>query len=81
MLKDTLVIWGGEFGRTNYCQGKFNGSNFGRDHHPRIFPPGLPEVESNRALLTAVLMIILTAWKKTEYMCMIFMPPFCICWE
>ena len=37
MLNDTLVIWGGEFGRTNYCQGKFNGSNFGRDHHPRCF--------------------------------------------
>ncbi len=37
MLDDTLVIWGGEFGRTNYCQGKFNGTNFGRDHHPRCF--------------------------------------------
>ncbi|MGY8714723.1 MAG: DUF1501 domain-containing protein, partial [Verrucomicrobiia bacterium] len=37
LLKDTLVIWGGEFGRTNYCQGKFNASNFGRDHHPRNF--------------------------------------------
>ena len=37
MLDDTLVIWGGEFGRTNYCQGKLNGNNFGRDHHPRCF--------------------------------------------
>ena len=37
MLEDTLVIWGGEFGRTNYCQGKFNETNFGRDHHPRNF--------------------------------------------
>ena len=37
LLEDTLVIWGGEFGRTNYCQGKFNGTNFGRDHHPRCF--------------------------------------------
>ncbi len=37
LLEDTLVIWGGEFGRTNYCQGKFTGSNFGRDHHPRCF--------------------------------------------
>lgn len=35
MLDDTLVVWGGEFGRTNYCQGKLNGDNFGRDHHPR----------------------------------------------
>ena len=37
MLEDTLVIWGGEFGRTNYCQGKLKGGNFGRDHHPRCF--------------------------------------------
>lgn len=36
LLEDTLVIWGGEFGRTNYCQGKIQ-SNFGRDHHPRCY--------------------------------------------
>ncbi|MEA3213432.1 MAG: hypothetical protein QOE70_6489 [Chthoniobacter sp.] len=36
LLDDTLVVWGGEFGRTNYCQGKIQ-SNFGRDHHPRCF--------------------------------------------
>jgi uncharacterized protein (DUF1501 family) len=35
MLEDTLVIWGGEFGRTVYAQG--NPANFGRDHHPRCF--------------------------------------------
>ncbi len=37
MLEDTLVVWGGEFGRTNYSQGKLDGDNFGRDHHPRCF--------------------------------------------
>ena len=37
MLEDTLVIWGGEFGRTSYCQGKIEPGNFGRDHHPRCF--------------------------------------------
>lgn len=37
MLEDTLVVWAGEFGRTNYCQGKLNGDNFGRDHHPRCY--------------------------------------------
>ena len=37
MLDDTLVIWGGEFGRTNFCQGKFSVDNYGRDHHPRSF--------------------------------------------
>lgn len=36
LLDDTLVIWGGEFGRTNYCQGHLS-ANFGRDHHPRCF--------------------------------------------
>ena len=37
MLDDTLVIWGGEFGRTNYCQGKLTPTDYGRDHHPRCF--------------------------------------------
>ena len=37
LLDDTLVIWGGEFGRTVYCQGKLSESNYGRDHHPRCF--------------------------------------------
>jgi len=37
MLKDTLVIWGGEFGRTCYSQGKLTKDNYGRDHHPRCF--------------------------------------------
>jgi hypothetical protein len=37
MLKDTLVVWGGEFGRTNYSQGKLTADNYGRDHHPRCF--------------------------------------------
>lgn len=36
LLDETLVVWGGEFGRTNYCQGKIS-PNFGRDHHPRCF--------------------------------------------
>lgn len=37
LLDETLVIWGGEFGRTNYCQGKLAKDNYGRDHHPRCF--------------------------------------------
>ena len=37
LLDDTLVVWGGEFGRTNYCQGKMSIENYGRDHHPRCF--------------------------------------------
>jgi len=37
LLDDTLVLWGGEFGRTAYCQGKLEKDNYGRDHHPRCF--------------------------------------------
>ncbi|HIF01570.1 MAG: DUF1501 domain-containing protein [Fuerstiella sp.] len=37
LLKDTLVVWGGEFGRTVYCQGKLTANDYGRDHHPRAF--------------------------------------------
>ena len=37
LLDDTLVVWGGEFGRTAYCQGGLTRENYGRDHHPRCF--------------------------------------------
>ncbi len=37
LLKDTLVVWGGEFGRTIYSQGQLTHDNYGRDHHPRCF--------------------------------------------
>jgi hypothetical protein len=37
LLEDTLVVWGGEFGRTVYCQGRLVEGNYGRDHHPRCF--------------------------------------------
>ena len=37
LLDDTLVVWGGEFGRTIYCQGKLTAEDYGRDHHPRCF--------------------------------------------
>ena len=37
LLDDTLVVWGGEFGRTVYCQGTLTADDYGRDHHPRCF--------------------------------------------
>lgn len=37
LLDDTLVVWGGEFGRTAYCQGEMKNGNYGRDHHPKCF--------------------------------------------
>lgn len=37
LLDDTLIVWGGEFGRTTYSQGQLTATNYGRDHHPRCF--------------------------------------------
>jgi hypothetical protein len=37
LLDETLVLWGGEFGRTVYCQGRLTETTYGRDHHPRCF--------------------------------------------
>jgi len=37
LLDETLIVWGGEFGRTTYCQGGLKRDNYGRDHHPRCF--------------------------------------------
>ena len=37
MLEDTLIVWGGEFGRTIYSQGKLTETDYGRDHHPKNF--------------------------------------------
>ncbi len=37
LLEDTLLIWGGEFGRTSYSQGQITAENYGRDHHPKCF--------------------------------------------
>ena len=37
LLDDTLLVWGGEFGRTAYCQGEITETNYGRDHHPRNY--------------------------------------------
>ena len=37
LLKDTLIVWGGEFGRTVYSQGSLTETDYGRDHHPRCF--------------------------------------------
>ena len=37
LLDETLIVWGGEFGRTVYSQGRLTATNYGRDHHPRCF--------------------------------------------
>ncbi len=50
LLDDTLVIWGGEFGRTIYSQGELTATNHGRDHHPRCFTRWLVGGGTNRGI-------------------------------
>jgi hypothetical protein len=50
LLDDTLVMWGGEFGRTNYSQGKLTKTDYGRDHHPRCFTMWLAGAGIKRGL-------------------------------
>ncbi|HZL89341.1 MAG TPA: DUF1501 domain-containing protein [Pirellulaceae bacterium] len=51
LLDDTLIIWGGEFGRTAYCQGDLTADDYGRDHHSRCFTMWLAGGGSKRGLL------------------------------
>ncbi len=51
MLEDTLIIWGGEFGRTIYSQGTISNSNYGRDHHPRCFSMWMAGGGSNGGMI------------------------------
>lgn len=48
MLEDTLVVWGGEFGRTVFCQGKLTRDNVGREHHPMAFTVWLAGGDADR---------------------------------
>jgi hypothetical protein len=50
LLDDTLVVWGGEFGRTSYSQGKLTAKDYGRDHHPRCFTVWLAGAGLKRGL-------------------------------
>ena len=53
LFDETLVIWGGEFGRTIYSQGGLSRDNYGRDHHPAATPCGWPAAGSSPAPSTA----------------------------
>ena len=72
LLDETLVIWGGEFGRTNYSQGKLTKDNYGRDHHPRCFRSGWQEVALSRESFMGKRMSLDTMYRKILFMYMIF---------
>ena len=80
MLEDTLVIWGGEFGRTVYCQGKLSETNYGRDHHPRCFTMWMagggirPGPRMGGPTTTA------TTWSRIRCTYMICRPRLCTAW-
>ena len=80
LLDDTLVIWGGEFGRTVYSQGKLTETNYGRDHHPHCFTMWMagggikPGMGSARPTITA------TTWWKIRCPSTTCRRPFCTAW-
>ena len=76
MLEDTLVVWGGEFGRTPMVQG---GGNDGRDHHPNAFSMWLAGVESSQASPTAKPTSWVSRWSRTRCTSTTCMPRCCIC--
>ena len=79
LLDDTLVIWGGEFGRTNYSQGKLD-DRHGRDHHPRCFTVWMAGGGSRGGSPTVKQMNSGTTLLKTRCMFTTFRLPFFTCW-
>ncbi len=71
LLDSTLVVWGGEFGRTVYCQGGLTRENYGRDHHPRCFTMWMAEVEFAEASPTGKQTTLVTMWRKIRSTSMI----------
>ena len=77
MLDDTLVIWGGEFGRTIYSQGKLTATDYGRDHHPRCFSLWMAGGGIKGGVSTAKRTNSPTTSSVTRSMCAISRPPSC----
>ena len=76
----TLVIWGGEFGRTIYSQGGLSHENYGRDHHPRCYTMWMAGGGPRRGRFTAKPTISPTTSSKTPSTSTIFTPRSCACW-
>jgi len=80
MLDETLVIWGGEFGRTVYCQGRLTATDYGRDHHPRCFTMWLAGGGIKPGLTLGERMITATTSPKIRSTYMICRQPSCSAW-
>ena len=79
LLEDTLVVWGGEFGRTVYCQGTLTATDYGRDHHPRCFTIWLAGGGIKPGIRTARPTISATTSPRIRCTCTICTPRSCIC--
>jgi hypothetical protein len=75
LLEDTLIVWGGEFGRTIYSQGGITADNYGRDHHPRCFTILLAGACIKAGSLWAKPTIIATTSCETQFTFMISTQP------
>jgi hypothetical protein len=81
MFEDTLIIWGGEFGRTVYSQGGLSRENYGRDHHPRCFTMWMAGGGAKGGRFMARRTTFPTTSRATPCMCVISTPPSCTCLE
>ena len=79
MLDDTLVIWGGEFGRTIYSQGKLTTKSYGRDHHPSCFTMWMAGGGVNAGTTYGATDDTVLTSRKTPSMFMTCTPRYCIC--
>ena len=80
LLDDTLVIWGGEFGRTVYCQGALSRDNYGRDHHPKCFPVWFAGGASRKGSCMARPTTSVTTSSRTPHTSTTSTPRFCTAW-
>ena len=81
MLDDTLVIWGGEFGRTIYSQGKLTATDYGRDHHPRCFSLWAAGGGVKPGIVMGRPTSFPTTSRRIRFTFVIFRPPSCGCLE
>ena len=81
LLEETLVVWGGEFGRSPFREGRTAASaNLGRDHHPFSFTIFLAGGSVSPASATAHPMSLASMWATIRYMSTICKRRSCICW-
>ena len=80
LLKDTLIVWGGEFGRTVYSQGALTADDYGRDHHPRCYSIFLAGAGVKPGMTLAQPTTTATTSPRTPFTSMTSTPRSCKSW-